>query len=187
MNCPLPRYTGLVVLAQTAAIVVSAAQTLAVAAGTAEGRIMVWPAPGGEVAVSPDYVVTIRRSGQSWTPATFRSSSRAVDKTVDPEGQYSKLSFLARHSLEPKDPEQSRDTVAHSWTQFDFDGGPVEVEVKIKRPLPGVTLPLRSAAVLPSALGIKARVEGGDTIPAPVRGFSRPILRSISMQRTKSR
>lgn len=125
--------------------------------------VSVWPAPPG-TPVSPDYEVTVTRGGVSAQAATFWSFSRAVDKTLDPEGRYIKLSFLALHSTEPKSPEKQRDTYAHSWAQFDFDGGPVEVAVKIKRPLSGIALPLRSAAVLPSIHGIKARVEGGDTI-----------------------
>jgi len=131
--------------------------------GAESAQVTVWSAPPGSP-VSPDYEVTISRSGQQWRPATFWSFSRAVDKTLDAEGRYIKLSFLALHSTEYKAPEKQRDTYAHSWAQFDFDGGPVEVAVKIKRVLPGIALPLRSAAVLPSASGIKARVEGGDTI-----------------------
>ncbi|MBI5692610.1 MAG: hypothetical protein HZC55_21225 [Verrucomicrobia bacterium] len=129
----------------------------------AADRVAVWPAAAG-APVSPDYEVTLSRAGETWRPATFWSYSRAVDKTVDPEGKYIKLTFLALHSTEPKAPERNRDTYAHSWTQFDFSGGPVEVTVKIRRPLPGITLPLRSAAVLPSIHGIQARIEGGDTI-----------------------
>jgi hypothetical protein len=138
---------------------------LASTAGLAAGlpAVITWPAPPG-TPVSPDYEVTVSRGGESWRPATYWSFSRAVDKTIDPDGQYLKLSFLALHSTEPKTPEQNRDTYAHSWAQFDFAGGPVEVAVRIKRPLAGVTLPLRSAAVLPSVHGIQARVEGGDTI-----------------------
>lgn len=162
MNCPLARSAGVLALAQAVAIMGVAAH--AATAGASDGSIVVWPAPGGEVAVSPDYEVTVARGGRTWQPATFRSYSHAVDKTLDPEGQYIKLSFLALHSIEQKQPEKNRDTYAHSWTQFDFEGAPVEVAVKIKRPLPGIALPLRSAAVLPSALGIQARVEGGDTI-----------------------
>jgi hypothetical protein len=136
---------------------------LAAAEGTG-GAIRVWPQPGPTVAASPDYEVSLRRAGQSWPLFTQHSYSRPVDKTIDPEGKYIKLSFLALHSTEPKPPAQNRDTYAYSWAQFDFAGGPVEVAVKIKRPLPGITLPLRSAAVLPSVHGIEARIEGGDTI-----------------------
>ncbi|MBM3852411.1 MAG: hypothetical protein FJ399_04560 [Verrucomicrobia bacterium] len=166
----------------------TAAAPTPASAGAAES-VIVWPVPAG-VPVSPDYEVTVSRGGGSWRPATFWSFSRAVDKTVDPEGRYIKLSFLALHSTEYKEPEKNRDTYAHSWAQFDVAGGPVEVTVKIRRPLPGVTLPLRSAAVLPSAYGIQAWVEGGDTIrftlPRPAKIAVVPNHREALAQLAKT-
>jgi hypothetical protein len=131
--------------------------------GAEQPEITVWSPPSG-VPVSEDYEVTVSRSDRTWVPATYRSASRAVDKTLDPEGRYIKLSFLGLHSTEFRDPEANRDTYAHSWTQFDFAGAPVEVTVRLRRPVPGISLPLRSAAVLPSIHGIQARIENGDTI-----------------------
>ena len=130
----------------------------------ADGRVIVWDGPGGDVTASPDYDVTVRRDGRAWSVFTHQSVSRPYDKSLDLDGRYLKLSFLALHSVEPPPPEKNRDTYAHSWAQFDFDGGPVEVEVKIKRAFPGLTLPLESCAVLPSALGIKAQITGRDTL-----------------------
>ncbi len=128
------------------------------------GTIRAWGRPGPAVAASPDYEVTLHRAGRSWPLFTNHSYSRPVDKTIDPEGKYIKLSFLAVHSIEFKEQEKNKDTYAHSWAQFDFDGGPVEVEVKVKRAFAGLTLPLESCGVLPSTLGISATVTSGDTI-----------------------
>ncbi len=127
-------------------------------------QVTVWPGPGGEVPASPDYEVTVRSGSQSWQPFTYYSYARAVDKLLDAEGKYIKLSFLALHSNEFKRPAENKDTYAHSWTSFDFAGGPVEVEVRIKRPLDGLTLPLKSCGIFPSTLGIKGQVTSGNTI-----------------------
>jgi hypothetical protein len=139
----------------------------------AEGRVIVWDGPGGDVAASPDYEVTVRRSALTWPVFTHQSFNRPYDKSIDAEGQYLKMSFLALHSVEPPAPEKSRDTYAHSWAQFDFDGGPVEVEVRIRRAFTGLTLPLESCAVLPASLGVTAKVVGRDTIrftmPCPAK------------------
>jgi hypothetical protein len=108
--------------------------------------------------------VVVRSSSEGFKPFTYYSFARPVDKLLDTEGKYIKLSFLGLHSNEYKRPEDNRDTYAHSWTSFDFAGGPVEVEVRIKRPLDGLTLPLRSCGILPSTLGIKGHVVGGNAI-----------------------
>ena len=116
------------------------------------------------MAASPDYEVTVSSGGQSWRPFTYYSYNRPVDKLLDREGKYLKLGFLALHSNEYKRPEDNRDTYAHSWTHFDFAGGPVEVEVKIRRPLDGLTLPLKSCGIFPSTLGIQGEIVASDTI-----------------------
>ena len=116
------------------------------------------------MAASPDYEVTVRSGSHSWRPFTYYSYNRPVDKLLDQEGKYIKLGFLALHSNEYKRPQDNRDTYAHSWTHFDFAGGPVEVEVKIKRPLDGLSRPLKSCGIFPSTLGIKGQVVASDTI-----------------------
>lgn len=134
-------------------------------AATAPGaRVIVWDGPGGDVKASPDYEVTIKGSGRMWKPFTYYSYNRPVDKLLDPEGKYIKLSFLGLHSNEYKRPEENRDTYAHSWAHFDFSGGPVEIEVKIRKAFDGLTLPLKSCGIFPSTLGIKCQVVSGDTI-----------------------
>ena len=131
------------------------------AAGT---QVVVWDGPGGDVPASPDYEVTLRSGGKAWKPFTYYSYNRPYDKLLDPAGKYIKLSFLGLHSNEYKRPETNKDTYAHSWTHFDFAGGPVEVEVKIRKPLDGLTLPLRSGGIFPSTLGIGCQIVAGDTI-----------------------
>ena len=134
------------------------------AADAAGPRVIVWDGPGGDVTASADYEVTVRIAGKEWKPFIYSSYNRPYDKLLDSEGKYIKLSFLALHSNEYKRPETNKDTYAHSWTHFDFAGGPVEVEVKIRKPLDGLTLPLRSCGIFPSTLGIKSKVVAGDTI-----------------------
>lgn len=129
-----------------------------------DGGVTVWHAPGGEITASSDYEVTVRRGGRTWRPFVYHSASGAYDKTLDAAGEYVKLSFLALHSSDYVKPAVNRDTYAHSWTNFDFAGGPVEVEVKVKPGIDGLTFPLRSCAVLPSALGIRCEVVGADTV-----------------------
>ena len=74
------------------------------------------------------------------------------------------MSFLVLHLVDPRSQERNRGTYVHSWTHFDFYGGPVEVEVKIKRAFPDLTLPLKSCAVVPSGLGIAAQIVHRDAI-----------------------
>jgi len=129
----------------------------------APARIYDHPAPGGQVVPSPDYRVTLRDGAQIETPFVHYSWNQAWDKWADYEGDYVKVPFFGLHSESQPEPENDSDTYAHSWLGFDFDRGPVEVEVKLLRQPVGITLPLQSAAVLPSVHGIAARVSG-DTI-----------------------
>jgi hypothetical protein len=120
--------------------------------------VTVWGSPGGSIEPSPHYQVTLKAGERSFQPFTYHSFNRAYDKVLDREGNYIKLSFLALHSNEYKTPETNTDTYAHSWTSFDFSGGPVEVEVRLLQPGDGLTLPLQSCAVLPSAAKVECRV-----------------------------
>jgi hypothetical protein len=128
-------------------------------------EVTVWDVPGGEFLNSPDYAVTLKRGRKTWTPHTSYSYSKGVDKIIDheEEGHYIKASFGRLQSWEYKHPEDNLDTYAHSWTYFDFSGGPVEVHVKIMRPLDGLTLPLQSCGVFPSTLGIECEITGPDS------------------------
>lgn len=130
----------------------------------AAAHVIVWDGPGGNVAASRDYDVTLKAGGKTFRPFTYYSYNSPYDKTLDREGNYIKLSFLALHSNEYRKPENSLDTYAHSWTSFDFSGGPVDVEVKITKPGDGLTMPLKSCAVLPSSLKIACRVTGDNTM-----------------------
>lgn len=154
----LKRFSGAAL--GTAAFASGAGASLA--GGAAE--VTVWGGPGGDVLESPDYEVSIRADERTWTPFVYYSFNRPYDKTLDYEGKYVKLSFLALHSNEYRRPEENKDTYAHSWTHFDFSGGPVEVQVRFKRAFAGLTLPLRDCAILPRALGLRCEIVSGDTI-----------------------
>jgi hypothetical protein len=66
---------------------------------------------------------------------------------------------------EPKDDRWAqRGTSRLTWTSFSFACGAVTVRIKV---LPGakhISLPLRSAEILPSSYGISCHIEGEDTI-----------------------
>jgi len=128
--------------------------------------VSTWNIPGGAFLKSPDYEVTIRKNGKVWKLFTMYSEWKGVDKIIDheQEGKYVKLGFGQVHSSDYTPPELSTDTYAHSWAYFDFSNGPVEVEVKILRPIYGITQPLQSCEVYPSSLGIKCQVEKGHII-----------------------
>jgi hypothetical protein len=127
---------------------------------TSDSNISVWDVPGGEALSSPDYEVTLKSGGETRKPFTYYSSRKGVDKIVDwdEDGKYVKLNFRSVNSVEYVDPENNKDTYAHSWTSFDFSRGPVEVEVKILRPINGLTLPLKSCGIYPTVLGIDCQV-----------------------------
>jgi hypothetical protein len=127
---------------------------------TSDSNISVWDVPGGEALSSPDYEVTLKSGGETRKPFTYYSSRKGVDKIVDwdGEGKYVKLNFRSVNSVEYVAPENNKDTYAHSWTSFDFSRGPVEVEVKILRPINGLTLPLKSCGIYPTVLGIDCQV-----------------------------
>jgi len=128
--------------------------------------LTVWDIPGGDFLKSPDYEVTLRKNGKIWKPFTLFSKWKRVDKIIDHEGEgkYIKLGFGEVQSSEYVVPEKNMDTYAHSWAYFDMSDGQVEVEVKILRPFQGLTLPLQSCEVYPSALGIKCQIEEGNII-----------------------
>jgi len=129
----------------------------------ASARLIVHPAPGGEVVASPDYQVTLRTPGQTSAPFVYYSWNQLGTNGPITMVSTSRCRFFGLHSETHRPPEANLDTYAHSWVAFDFDGGQVTVEVKLLRQPVGITLPLRSAAVLPSVHGLAARVSG-DTI-----------------------
>jgi hypothetical protein len=132
---------------------------------TSRSEVIVWDGPGKDVLESPDYEVTLKRDGNIWKSFTYYSYNKSVDKFIDDkEGKYIKLSFLGLHSKEYISPENDRDTFAHSWTYFDFAGGPVDVEVKVLKPFYGLTLPLKSCGVFPSSLAIESHIIGENII-----------------------
>jgi hypothetical protein len=136
------------------------------AKGSSKSVVKVWEVPGGEFLTSPDYEVTLRQGTKTWKLFTYHTFRKEVDKIVDydKEGKYVKLRFAAVNSVEYMSPEHNRDTYAHSWASFDFSGDPVEVRVRILRPLDGLTLPLKSCGIYPLPLGIECDIIGDDVI-----------------------
>lgn len=129
-----------------------------------EKGVITWDGPGGEVLTSSDYELTLRQGRKSWKPYVYYTYNRSVDKVVDAEGLYLKHGFLSLHANQYIDPKLSRDTYAHSWTYFDFQGGPVEVTLKINKGVEGLDLPLKSCGIFPQHLGIKCEIVSVDTI-----------------------
>jgi hypothetical protein len=48
-------------------------------------EVIVWNVPGGELLMSPDYELTIKRGAKSWKPSTFYTTAKGVDKIIDHE------------------------------------------------------------------------------------------------------
>ena len=120
--------------------------------GTASAEVWTYDVPGGEAYSSPDYEVCVEwNGGQS---KSFVHHSHGL-------GQYT----LYHRSLEPAEvrPFRRRGLRAHSTAIFSFRGA-ITVRVTVKRDAKHITLPLRSAKILPSSYDIPCTVENGDTI-----------------------
>jgi hypothetical protein len=127
-------------------------------------RVITWGAPGGDVLTSADYDVTLKSNGNAWKPYVNYSFNRSVDKSIDKERKYLKNAFLELHANQYVRPQDDNDTYAHSWAHFDFEGGPVDVEVKISKNVEGLELPLKSCGIFPLELGIECKIVGSDTV-----------------------
>jgi hypothetical protein len=127
-------------------------------------NVTTWGNPGDAVEASPNYAVSVTAGSATYKPFTYYSYNYSYDKTLDREGKYIKLSFLALNSNEYRPAENNPDTYAHSWTSFDFSGGPVDVQVRILQAGDGLTMPLQSCGIYPSAAKVVCRVVAGDTM-----------------------
>lgn len=138
-----------------------------------KSRVIVFESPGGGISASSDYEITLKRGGKTWKPFTYYSYSHSVDKVIDQDAKYLKNPFLELHAYQSVQPQKNKDTYAHSWAYFDFEGGPIEVEIKISKNVEGLNLPLKSCGIFPSNLGIKCKIIGGDivrfTLDKPVK------------------
>lgn len=144
--------------------------SIAVFANTTVGsRVVVWDGSGAEINPSADYQVTLKQSGITYTPFVYYTYNRSVDKQIDSKGLYLKNGFLDLHANEYIEPSANNDTYAHSWTNFDFEGDSVEVEITVSSGVEGITLPLTSCAVFPSSLGIKCKIVDGNKIQFTLR------------------
>ncbi|MCC7491710.1 MAG: hypothetical protein IT204_05160 [Fimbriimonadaceae bacterium] len=142
------------------------------AQAAAPPRVIVWPAPAPELPASASYAVTLRAEGEAFQPFVYESQAGPADKWCDRDGLYIKVPLFGIHSEEPPPAAANADCYAHSWTAFDFAGGPVEVEVRLLQPPDGLSLPLRSCAILPRSLGLTASVSGSTirfTLPRPAK------------------
>jgi hypothetical protein len=57
-------------------------------------------AVGGPARAATQVIVWMRSGGNAWRPFTYYSYARPVDKLLDADGKYIKLSFLGLHSKE---------------------------------------------------------------------------------------
>lgn len=132
-------------------------------------KVVVWGAPDINFQPSADYQLTLKQSGITFSPFVYYTYNRSVDKQIDSKGLYLKNGFLDMHANEYIDPKLNKDTYAHSWSNFDFEGDSVEVEIIVSAGIEGITLPLTSCAVFPSSLGIKCKIADGNKIQFTLR------------------
>jgi hypothetical protein len=108
--------------------------------------------PGGEEYSSPDYSVTVEGGGKAHE--SFVLYSRGLQ-------EYTKYDWRLRPDATR--PYQDRGLTSHSASIFSFSGK-VTVRVTVKKNAKHITLPLRSAKILPSSYNIPCTIENGDTI-----------------------
>lgn len=106
-----------------------------------------------KIPVSPDYEVVVNRSGVPHALTTYHSVG--LDEYVQYGPDFNPDNIVSfRH----------RPVVAHSWAALSTDDYPVTVRVRVKPQAREISIPLKSAKVLPSSYGIPCKVENGDTI-----------------------
>lgn len=115
-------------------------------------EVKTYDIPGGADLKSPDYSVTIANDGKSHE--SFVTYSYALDKYP----QWDEYGNMVKEvSMDHKGPQR------HSHSIFSFDT-PVTVKVTIHKDAKHITLPLKSAKVLPSSYNIPCHIENGNTI-----------------------
>ncbi|MCF7849854.1 MAG: hypothetical protein K9M45_13465, partial [Kiritimatiellales bacterium] len=121
-------------------------------ASSALGEVWTYNVPGGVELRSTDYQVTVTSGGEEKSSFVYQSEGFDVYPRLRENGSLQKM-MLIRH----------KGPVKHSHSIFSFDGT-VTVRVKVKPGAAHITLPLKSAKVLPSSYNIPCRIENGDTI-----------------------
>jgi hypothetical protein len=118
-------------------------------------NVWTYQVPGGEVYASPDYTVSIEQNGKSFP--SFVHYSYALDEYYRYHTWDKKL---FQHNVTP--PEK-RTMASHSTAIFSFSGK-ITVRVTINPQAKHISLPLKSAKILPSSYNIPCTVENGNTI-----------------------
>ncbi len=118
----------------------------------ASAEVWAYDFPGGEKYSSPDYDVTFESEGKAHK--SFVLYSRGL-------GQYTKYDWRLRPDVTRT--YKNRGLTSHSAAIFSFSGK-VTVRVEVKKNAEHITLPLRSAKILPSSYNIPCTIENGNTI-----------------------
>ena len=123
--------------------------------------VWTYEVPQGEQFRSPDYEVTVEQHGT--THNAFVHYSRGLTKYTKYEWAWAgKGQPLGTKPGEVRTYED-RGTCAHSAAIFSFTGK-ITVRVKVKQNAQYISLPLRSAKILPSSYNIPCTIENGNTI-----------------------
>jgi hypothetical protein len=118
----------------------------------ASAEVWTYDFPGGESFSSPDYEVVIESNGIK--TESFVHYSYGLD-------EYFKKSEGIKNF------KNRRGTESHSTAIFSF-AGPITVHVTVKPNARHISLPLKSAKILPSSYDIPCRIVNGDTIVFPL-------------------
>lgn len=119
---------------------------------TVHAGVDTYPIPGGHKLKSPDYTVSVTSEGE--TKDSFVTYSY-------PHDHY--LLFNEDSSVKKIRTTYHKGPLRHSSTNFSFDQS-VTVRVTVKPGAKHITLPLKSAKVLPSSYDIPCRIINGNTI-----------------------
>lgn len=125
---------------------------LALIAAEAGAEAWTYDFPGGQRFSSHDYEVSVESGGKRQRSYVYHSFG--LDR-------YERWDLQGRRP-QPRD-YPKRDVTAHSYMIFSFSGA-VTVRVTVKEGAKHITLPLKSAKVLPSSYGIPCTIENGNTI-----------------------
>ncbi len=125
---------------------------LALLAAPAFADVWTYDVPGGKEYASPDYEVTVTSGGESHR--SFVHYSRGLK-------EYTRYKW----NLQPDETVtfNKRCMSSHSAAIFSFSGT-VTVRATVKKGAQHITLPLKSAKILPSSYNIPCSIENGDTI-----------------------
>jgi len=121
-------------------------------ATTTKAEVWTYAIPGGEEYSSPDYEVTLISGKQKQKSFVHYSFAKNEYPVYDWKLQQKELRRF-----------KDRPTVASSTALFSFSDK-VTVRVKVRASAKQISLPLKSAKVLPSSYNIPCKIENGDTI-----------------------